>query len=385
VLDPENLEALRDVIRLRAQEDKGLLDALRAEVRPLRTAVRRIHPRTTTAMSLVASDGGNNKLQFDPFLIQLVRVVDSYGRVLCLDAVSPTTDTDRLSDMQFEINGEPHTALGYLMRDLGVKKLHKLSPMIPAQREPDDESPVKASWVLVYRDLCEWAVLYERIRRFEFATDTLIVRDGLLRSKIFSKGLFIKYREGIEETIQRTREKLKRRLFLVGLAKHSKVLQRYQLAMNIEKIMTEPYPCFVEIPHELERKAVTWGEYATGPEEERHGKEPAYFVAGKMFFAKFGNKPLDPVWAVDLLHNQVGEAAEIFSYLLADSIDGFPVPFYPMCLQKAHEHAALVGFDMDILQDAVIRAIKAALESDTHREALEVFQLRVDPSGRRYG
>jgi hypothetical protein len=46
-------------------------------VRPLRDQVRRIQPRGTTALSLVATNGGNYRVQFDPFLAQLVWVVDS--------------------------------------------------------------------------------------------------------------------------------------------------------------------------------------------------------------------------------------------------------------------------------------------------------------------
>ncbi len=383
MLDPDRLAALREVIQRKAQEDRGLLEALRLEVRPLAAQVRRIQPRSTTSISLVASDGGNNKLQFDPFLVQLVRVVDSYGQELCLDAVSPTTDTDKLSDRQFDANGTPSTSLGFMMAELGVKKLFELSPMIPRPKAADDISAVKTSWVLVYRDLCEWASLYERIRKGEFATDTLIVRDGLLRSKVFARELFIAYRKNIYDSILAARERKRRKLFLVGVAKHSKVLERYQLAMAIEGIMIEPYPCFLPIPRDLEKKAYVWPEYATGDEDSGGGEAPK-FVAGKMFFAKFGNRPNDPVWPVDILEQQVGDAAEVFSYLLADSIEGFPVPFYPRCLQKAHEHAALVGFDMDLLQDAIIRAIRTTLNEDRHRDALDVFRFRGDPSGRRY-
>jgi hypothetical protein len=338
-------------------------------------------------MSLVASDGGNNKIQFDPFLVQLVRVVDSYGQELCLDAVSPNTDTDHLSARQFEENGAPKTALGYMMRDLGVRKLSDLSPMIPRPGKYDDTA-VKASWVLVYRDLCEWAVLYERICRYDFPTDTIIVRDGLLRSKIFatpqkdSEGLFIILRNRIKQAIDRAREKFKRRIYLVGLAKHSKVLERYQLAMTIEHIMDEPYPSYLAIPRKLEQKAYVWPEYARG-EGEGEGGEAPKFVAGKMFFAKFGGRSRDPIWPVDILDFQAEEAPLIFGYLLADCQDGFPVPCYPRCLQKAHENAALVGFDMDILQEEIFKAIRRTLPAD-NVDALDTFRLSGDPSGLRY-
>src|SRR5687767_12498047 len=196
MLEPDQLPGVRTAMRERANADKRLLDELRQEIAPHRTAVRRIQPRSATAVSLVASDGGNNKIQFDPFLMQIVRVVDSYGQQLFLDVVSPTTNTDELSDKHFDTTGKPLTPLGFMMNALGKRKLYNLSPMIPKPPKPGDEEVTPSpSWTLVYRDLCEWAVLFDRVVNAQFATDTLLVRDGFLRSKMFSGNAFIELRD----------------------------------------------------------------------------------------------------------------------------------------------------------------------------------------------
>jgi hypothetical protein len=46
VIDPDSLEALRREIEARVGLDRGVLDDLREQVRPLRDATRRIQPRT---------------------------------------------------------------------------------------------------------------------------------------------------------------------------------------------------------------------------------------------------------------------------------------------------------------------------------------------------
>src|SRR5215510_3272895 len=115
MIDPQSLNELRHSIRGQVAGDRAVLDQLRVEIRPLRNAVRRIHPRTTTSISLVGTDGGNNQIQFDPFLVQLVRVVDSSNNEYCLEVVSPTTSVTVLSALQFSPDGTPRTALGKMM------------------------------------------------------------------------------------------------------------------------------------------------------------------------------------------------------------------------------------------------------------------------------
>lgn len=81
MIDPQSQTKMRQEINSRIENDYELLKNLREEIRPLKSGVRRIQPRTTTSISLVGTDGGNNRIQFDPFLLQLVRVVDSSNKI----------------------------------------------------------------------------------------------------------------------------------------------------------------------------------------------------------------------------------------------------------------------------------------------------------------
>jgi hypothetical protein len=153
--------------------------------------------------------------------------------------------------------------------------------------------------------------------------------------------------------------------------------------MALEGIMTTSYPAYVEVPRDLEEAAYVWSEYARGDDRELEGGEVNKFVAGKMFFVKFGNGKRDPIWPVDIFLPQSSEAQSIIGCMLADAMEGFPVPFYPQCLQKAHENAALVDFDFDILQDEIFGGIRSVLNEQGHE--LDVFRLRdQDPAARRY-
>ena len=380
MIDSTTQAQLKSAIAECVGTDQGILDRLRDEIRPLRNATHRIQPRTTTSISIVGTDGGNNQLHFDPFLIQLVRVVDSSNNEYCLEAVSPTTPVQKLNDRQFSNGGDPATALGHMMDFLAVKTLPMLSHMI---RPTDTGKPVSPSWVQVYRELVEWAILYSILDK-DFGTDTLIVCDGLLRSKVFAKELFQLLLQGMQARIERQWQTNHRRLYLVGVAKHSKVLSRYRLAMALEGVLQTDYPAYVEVPRDVEERAYVWSEFARGDDRVGQEGEVNKFVGGKMFLVKFGNHKRDPVWPVDIFVPQRNEAQVILGSLLADTNSGFPVPHYPRCLQKAHENAALVDFDFDILQDYIYEGVRAGLRGEA--SVLDVFQLQdSDPAQRRYG
>lgn len=315
MLDPRSQHQLKEAIADCIDADKNILGALRTEIRPLKSNVRRIQPRATTSISLVGTDGGNNQLQFDPFLIQLIRVVDSSNNEYCLEAVSPTTPVAGLVRRHLDEAGAPKSALGDMMQYLGVKSLTQLSHMIRAN---EDGKPVSPSWVQVYRELVEWATLFALLKK-DFGTDTLIVCDGLLRSKVFAADLFARLRAGMKERIDGQWENSRRRVYLAGVAKHSKVLTRYRLAMALEGVMQVDYPAYVEVPRAIEERAYVWSEFARGDEEADKGGEANKFVGGKMFLVKFGSNGRDPIWPVDVFEPQVADAQTILGSMLVVS------------------------------------------------------------------
>lgn len=373
MFDTDSLASVQEQIRSQTAAQAGLFVEILRDARALGAEVRAIQPRSATSISLVASDGGNNRIEFNPFLLQLIRVVDSYGDELFRDVITPSLDVRRLGDRHLD----EKTPLGRLMTDLGVGSLPELSPMLPVQ-------PKNAGWVLTYRDICEWAILYDLIRYRDFGTDTLIVRDGLLRSKIFQRDLFVQMYRLLRARIEELAVKRRRDVFLVGLAKHSKILQRYAMAITVAGVFPPGTPCFAPVPLDIQRKVYQWEEYVrpvdTG--EPSFGEDPKFNI-GRMYLVRFGRQSGDPIWTVDLLESQQGRAQEIFGCLLADALDGFPIPFYPNCLQQADHHAQVVDFDLDILRDTLADAVRALVDPAS-RPALDALQLATDVARRRY-
>jgi len=374
----EDVEFIRERVRELAERDREQLEQLRVEVRGLRDRVRHIRPRTTTTIALVATDAGEHLIAFDPHLFYVLRVVDSFGQVLFRDVLTHGMDLQALNQRHFDERGAPQTPLGRLMTDLGVSTLWELSPMIPDPHTPPDRR--NRRWLQDYRDLGEWAALYNFLTdpRQTFATHTLIVRDGFLRSKLFARHpqhgyLFARMWERIRVAVERHRE-IGRRIYVVGIAKRSRVLDRYRMAMFLEGVMMQPGPCYVRIPEELERRVYRWAEFAPGEEEEEG--ESRKFVAGAMFLVRFGSSPYDPIWAVDIWEEHVNrrEVDEILGFLLGDAQAGFPRPFYPLCLQQAHERAHLAGLDAERLQDLILEAVRQPLPP-AQRQALEAFRI----------
>jgi hypothetical protein len=375
VFEAAELPELRKLIADQVQRDHEELTQLLSQLRVTRGNVKTIKPRSATSIALMAADGGNNRVTFNPFYLQIVRIVDSAGKQLCLDVVSPSTDIDELSRQQFELDASGKMKpLGRLMQTLGVSSLRELSHMMSGK---------SASWVLVYRELCEWATLFDLICTRDFAQDTLVVYDGLLRSKKFSGDLFIQMYHLLRERIEHVWRTDRRRLWLVGVAKSSQVLENYRLAMSLSGLFERGSPCFVPVPYEMQKHVYRWDEYIRSPDDTAADREDPKFNIGTMHFVRFGPRSGDPVWTVDLLECQKTDAQTVFGYLLADAVAGFPIPFYPNCLQKADLHSRVADLDLDIVEDALVDAVREQVGRE-RAPIIDELRLATDVAARRY-
>jgi hypothetical protein len=375
MFEAAELPELRKLIADQVERDHKELGGLLAQLRVAKGDVRTIKPRSATSIALMAADGGNNHVAFNPFYLQIVRIVDSAGKQLCLDVISPSTDIDKLSRQQFvsDANGKIKP-LGRMMEALGVDDLKELSPMMSGK---------SASWVRVYRELCEWATLFDLIRGRYFAQDTLVVYDGLLRSKVFRGDLFIRMYHMLMERIDHVWRTDRRQLWLAGLAKSSQVLENYRLAMSLSGLFERGSPCFVPVPYQMQKQVYRWDEYIRNPDDVDADREDPKYNIGAMHFVRFGQRSGDPVWTVDLLESQKSDAQTVFGYLLADAVAGFPVPFYPNCLQQADRYSRVADLDLDIVEDALVDAVRQQVGSE-RAPIIDELRLATDVAARRY-
>ena len=327
--------------------------------------VRPIRPRTATSVALTAADGGNNAVAFNPFSLQIIRVVDSAGKELFLDVVSPATDIDELGRRHLA----DRTALGGLMADLGITGLAGLSPIM-AGRSP--------RWVEAYRDLCEWATLYDLVCNHSFAADTLVVRDGLLRTRIFAGDVLVRVGQLMRAAIERQAVENRRRVWVAGLAKKTKVLDHHRLAMSLAGIFDRGTPCFVPVPRSMQEQVYRDQDYLRAPDEG-----PGNENIGEMYFVRFGPHSGDPVWTADVLAWQQADAQAIFGHLQADAAAGFPVPFYPFSLQQADAHSRVADLDVEIISDSLVSAVRDLVGRD-RAHIVDALRLTTDVAARRY-
>lgn len=378
-----DIQALREKVTGAYNADDPVFRRFRDYARQLGGNLRRLRKYSVNAVSFVSTDGGDNRLTFNPAVIELVRVVDSRGVECALDAIGSNAGMPELRQRAQPGNPKCVLPLQQLCSALDLK-IEDLSYLL---RGIDD--PAKSSGAIrTYRDIVEWAVLHDLVcnPNIQWGSDTIIVRDGLLRTKSFRLQVFPKVDQLIRAGVAR-HSKRNISVSIVGVAKQSAVLSRLAVAMEIEGTFHRPYPCFVEVPQNIEEECYhfdhTWlTTYETSNVEP--GEEHRYQSMGKMFLVKFGDQPLDPVWPVDIASWQVDNVDKVLGQLTEDAQQGFPIPDYPMCIQRAHDFAKITGIEIEVLQDLLIHGMSQNLSPEQTDRLLRLKYLGQSLAALRY-
>ena len=377
-----NLDELRAKVVAAYKADDPVLQKFRTYARRLRDKIKPLRTYSVNAVSFVSSDGGDNRLTFNPAIVELVRVVDSRGNQCVLDAVASTATLQDIEDRaRSGTNLVPQ--LHRLCSDLG-KQVHELSYLIRGIGTPGKSTGA----MRCYRDIVEWAVLYDLITSpsLQWGGDTILVRDGLLRTKSFTRSVFPeidrRLRQGIDTHAGRNVS-----LSLVGVAKQSAVLGRLAVALELEAVFHKEFPCYVQVDSDIEADCYnfdhTWLDtYETTDVDEKGQK--LYQSLGRMFLVKFGDRPLDPVWPVDVAEWQTGNVDKVLGQLAIDAQQGFPIPDYPMCIQRAHDFAKLTGLEVEVLQDLLVEGMCRLLTPDESERLLRLKYLGQSLAALRY-
>lgn len=378
-----DLERLRAKVLAAYDADDPALQHIRDYARTLGAGIKPLRPYSVNAVSFVSADGGDNRLAFNPAVVELVRVVDSRGNECALDAVPGTASASELDRRAVEGDENEVGPLLRLSKALG-RTVSDMSYLLGTMGQGGKST----GGMRAYRDIVEWAVLYDLVANpaIQWGGDTIIVRDGLLRTKVFKRQVFPDLdrllRAGVAEHKRRNVS-----LSIVGVAKQSAVLSRLAVAMELEGTFHRAYPCFVRVPAEVEAECYefdrTWLDTLETAEPAPDGRS-MYQSAGSLFLVKFGDHPLDPVWPVDVAVWQEDNAERILGQLMMDAQLGFPIPDYPTCIQKAHDFAKMTGLEMVVLQDLLMEGMCRSLTPEQAERLYRMRHLGQSLADRRY-
>ena len=363
--------------------DDPHLQRFRGYARRLRNSVKPLRTYSVNAVSFVSADGGDNRLTFNPAVVELIRVVDSRGNECALDAVAGTIGIEELEERVKLESTHQVTPLQRLSQDTG-KTLREMSYLIRGIGTPGKSTGA----MRCYRDIVEWAVLYDLVANpnLQWGGDTILVRDGLLRTKSFSRDMFPLLDQKIRDGIA-AHENKNVQLSLVGVAKQSAVLGRLAVALELEATFHKNFPCYVRVEEDIEAECYnfdrTWLQTYETTDEDDKGRR-LYQSLGRLYLVKFGDRPMDPVWPVDIAEWQGDHADRILGQLTVDAQQGFPIPDYPMCIQRAHDFAKLSGLEVQDLQDMLVEGMCGRLTAEESERLLRMKYLGQTLANLRY-
>jgi len=373
---------LKTMMSEAVEKEAAQIEELRREVRKL--TVRKLNYRPCKTIAPLATDGGENRLTFEPLNLEIIRVVDSEGQDLVQEVIAISED-----DSVFREISERLPVMQHLLKSLGIE-FEALSYLLGSKKSQDVERVSdNRGRVRAFRDILEWAVLLDLASK-DWPVDVLLLRDGLLRTKTLKRETFPKMDSAFRSVFEGQMASGSRKVFLLGVAKTSAVLSKLSLAMILERTFDRDYPCYAEVPHDLEAKCYnfdrTWLETASnGPS----GVKQLYQSFGRLHLIKLGNSADAPILPVDVpVWLPRNRKQEVLEYLVNDAMDTFPVLGYPSALQRAHDHAVLTGLEMTVLGDLMTDALQDQVDGSLRERIVRHVHLGrglIKGGGRRGG
>lgn len=200
-LADDNFEEIKKRISAAYDIEDPILNKFREYAKRLKNDIKPIRPYSVNAVSFVSADGGDNRLFFNPAVIELVRIVDSRGNQCALDAIAGNSKSESLNSRVEANNPLLVKPLQKLCGDLTLK-VTDLSYSLKGLGEPGKSTGA----VRTYRDIVEWAVLYDLLFK-EWGSDTIIIREGLLRTKSFKREVFPRIDQKIRAVCEQHKKK----------------------------------------------------------------------------------------------------------------------------------------------------------------------------------
>ncbi len=374
-----DFKKLADLISEAVKQELPLLEDLRSEVRKLK--VEKLGSRPCRSIAPVATDGGENRITFEPLNFEMIRVVDSNGqnRIETVIPLSLENSTfSKYAESILEVQKLISAVSSSAGRALDFDDLSYLVTTPQKERQNLEEKllPDIKGRVRAFRDILEWAVLYEMACK-DWPVDVLLLRDGLLRSKIFKLDIF-PYIDAIFKDIYLSRKsKSDNHTYILGVAKSSAVLSKLALAILLEGVFNKSYPCYVEVPEELEARCYnfdrTWLDTYSDLDSKNRQRYQSF---GKLHLVKLSEHRTCPVFPVDVPSWLPKEKRSVvLEYLAYDARATFPYPGYPQALQRAHDFANMSGFEVSILSDLIIKQLLDALPREESEKIIRHVNL----------
>ena len=173
-----NYDDLKARMAVAVEQEASQVEELRREARTL--TVRKLVYRPCKTVAPLATDGGENRLSFEPLNLEIIRVVDSEGKELIQEIVPISED-----DSMFREMTERHEVMRRFLEVLNIG-FDDLSYLLGGQQrnETKTRSDMRAR-VRHFRDILEWAVLLDLALK-DWPVDVLLLRDGLFGQRASS-------------------------------------------------------------------------------------------------------------------------------------------------------------------------------------------------------